>query len=119
MVPARPFFLSALVATAVLLFPEHAAATRIEPLGPAEPSAPTPAPPVANPESKSSPSEVVVEAPEPRFVAPTRRDKIGRIWAPVLIDGKGPYRLVLDTGHRRAVAARQELRKLLSTVSPT
>jgi hypothetical protein len=43
-------------------------------------------------------TEIVVRAPEPRFVAPTRRDKIGRIWAPVLIDGKGPFRLVLDTG---------------------
>jgi predicted aspartyl protease len=43
-------------------------------------------------------SEVVVNAPEPRFVAPTRRDKIGRIWAPVMINGRGPFRLVLDTG---------------------
>jgi hypothetical protein len=41
---------------------------------------------------------VVVEAPEPLYVAPTLRDRIGRIWAPVLINGKGPYRLVLDTG---------------------
>ena len=42
--------------------------------------------------------EIVVEAPEPRYVAPTRRDRIGRIWAPVFINGKGPFRLVLDTG---------------------
>jgi predicted aspartyl protease len=42
--------------------------------------------------------EVLVEAPEPRYVAPTTRDRIGRIWAPVMIDGKGPFRLVLDTG---------------------
>src|SRR6185437_5989603 len=42
--------------------------------------------------------EVSIEAPEPRYVAPTLRDRIGRIWAPVLIDGKGPFRLVLDTG---------------------
>ncbi len=42
--------------------------------------------------------EVQVEAPEPRYVAPTLRDSIGRIWAPVLINGKGPFRLVLDTG---------------------
>jgi gag-polyprotein putative aspartyl protease len=42
--------------------------------------------------------EVEIEAPEPRYVAPTLRDRIGRIWAPVLIDGKGPFRLVLDTG---------------------
>ena len=31
-------------------------------------------------------------------MAPTRRDRIGRIWAPVLINDKGPFRLVLDTG---------------------
>jgi len=42
--------------------------------------------------------ELVVEGAEPRFVAKTTRDHIGRIWAPVLIDGKGPFRLVLDTG---------------------
>lgn len=42
--------------------------------------------------------EVVVEALEPRYVAPTLRDRIGRIWAPVLINDKGPFRLVLDTG---------------------
>jgi len=41
---------------------------------------------------------VIVQTTEPRYVSPTRRDRIGRIWAPVLIDGKGPYRLVLDTG---------------------
>ena len=41
---------------------------------------------------------VVVSAPEPRYVAPTLRDRIGRIWAPVLINGRGPFRLVLDTG---------------------
>ena len=46
--------------------------------------------------------EVVVSAPEPRYVAPNTRDSIGRIWAPVLINGKGPYRLVLDTGASRS-----------------
>jgi hypothetical protein len=47
-------------------------------------------------------SPVIVEAPEPRYVAPTLRDRIGRIWAPVLINGQGPYRLVLDTGANSA-----------------
>lgn len=46
--------------------------------------------------------EVVVTAPEPRYVAPTTRDRIGRIWAPVLINGRGPFRLVLDTGASRS-----------------
>ncbi|MGH8207547.1 MAG: retropepsin-like aspartic protease [Steroidobacteraceae bacterium] len=31
-------------------------------------------------------------------MAPTRRDRIGRIWAPVMINGQGPFRLVLDSG---------------------
>ncbi len=43
-------------------------------------------------------TEIMVEGPEPRYVSPTRRDQIGRIWAPVMINGRGPFRLVLDTG---------------------
>jgi predicted aspartyl protease len=62
--------------------------------------------PVARPEpapaAASAPqepiTEVAVTAPEPRYVAPTLRDRLGRIWAPVYLNGKGPYRLVLDTG---------------------
>ena len=46
--------------------------------------------------------DITVAAPEPRYVAPTTRDRIGRIWAPVLINGEGPYRLVLDTGASRS-----------------
>jgi hypothetical protein len=52
-------------------------------------------------------TEITVSAPEPRYVAPTRRDRIGRIWAPVYLDGKGPFRLVLDTGaNHSAVTAK-------------
>ena len=43
-------------------------------------------------------SAIDVIGDEPRFVAPTRLDKIGRIWAPVVVNGQGPYRLVLATG---------------------
>ena len=61
----------------------------------------------AQPEHGIELEEIVVQSPEPKFVAPTRRDRIGRIWAPVLIDSKGPYRLVLDTGaNSSAVTAR-------------
>ena len=56
----------------------------------------SPASPAA--EAAEQLNEILVEAPEPRYVAPTRRDQIGRIWAPVFINGKGPFRLVLDTG---------------------
>lgn len=54
------------------------------------------------PATTTAVEEVIVSAPEPRFVAPTTRDRIGRIWAPVLIDGQGPFRLVLDTGASRS-----------------
>jgi predicted aspartyl protease len=58
----------------------------------------TPAPASPLPAAAEPLPEVVVERDEPKFVAPTRRDRVGRIWAPVMIDGKGPFRLVLDTG---------------------
>jgi hypothetical protein len=64
----------------------------------AAPEVAPPAPTLLVERTETALAEVLVEAPEPRFVAPTRRDHIGRIWAPVLINGKGPFRLVLDTG---------------------
>ncbi len=69
---------------------------------------PPPASPPPRPAAVPEPlAEVVIQTTEPKFVAPTRRDRIGRIWAPVLIDGKGPFRLVLDTGaNRSAITAR-------------
>ncbi len=57
-------------------------------------------------------AEVAVLAPEPRFVAPTRRDRIGRIWAPVLINGQGPFRLVLDTGSSHSAVTAKVAEKL-------
>ena len=79
-----------------------------------ETAAPAPKPPPANP-TEDQLTEVIVQTTEPRFVAPTRRDRIGRIWAPVLIDGKGPYRLVLDTGaNHSAVTGRTA--QLLGTI---
>jgi predicted aspartyl protease len=52
----------------------------------------------ANSPNEEPIQEIEISAPEPRYVAPTLRDRIGRIWAPVLINGKGPYKMVLDTG---------------------
>lgn len=67
----------------------------VEPAPGAEPT-PAPQPPGVMP-------EITVSAPQPRYVAPTQRDRIGRIWAPVYLDGQGPFRLVLDTGANRSV----------------
>ena len=69
-------------------------------------SAPLPqATPAGEPPAAGSPveiTEIIVQAPEARYVAPTRRDQIGRIWAPVYINDQGPFRLVLDTGASRS-----------------
>jgi len=35
---------------------------------------------------------------EPLFAAPTQLDRIGRILAPVMVNGQGPFRFVVDTG---------------------
>lgn len=42
--------------------------------------------------------ELIVEAREPRYAERTRRDRIGRVVVPVAINGRGPFKLVVDTG---------------------
>jgi predicted aspartyl protease len=32
------------------------------------------------------------------YASPTRKDRVGRILAPVMINGQGPFRLIVDTG---------------------
>jgi len=82
-----------LAGAVLLLGPQTAPGTAqaLPPPASAEP-APVPADAIENL------ADLMVEAPEPRYVAPTMRDQIGRIWAPVRINGRGPFRLVLDTG---------------------
>jgi hypothetical protein len=53
-------------------------------------------------QTQDSLTEISVTASEPRYVAPTQRDRIGRIWAPVYLNGQGPFRMVLDTGANRS-----------------
>jgi hypothetical protein len=100
--PAGRSHRAAAAATAVLvaftfgLCPENAPGTMQAvppPVG-----SPTAAPSAATAEAVDQLAEIMVQTREPRYVAPTRRDRIGRIWAPVLINGRGPFRLVLDTG---------------------
>jgi predicted aspartyl protease len=40
--------------------------------------------------------------PEPLFAAPTRLDRIGRVMTNVMVNGKGPFRFVIDTGASRS-----------------
>jgi predicted aspartyl protease len=58
--------------------------------------------PAAAPSATGELAEVVIVAQEPRYVAPTNRDGIGRVWVPVVINDQGPFRLVLDTGATRS-----------------
>jgi len=43
--------------------------------------------------------------PEPLFAAPTRIDRIGRVMTNVQVNGKGPFRFVIDTGASRSTLA--------------
>jgi predicted aspartyl protease len=62
-------------------------------------------------ESTSTAPELVPGAPsaeeESLFASPTTRDHIGRVVVPVMINGRGPFRFVVDTGASH------------STISPT
>jgi predicted aspartyl protease len=54
---------------------------------------------------------------EPLYATPTRLDRIGRILAPVMINGRGPYRLVVDTGANQSVLTTRLLADLGLLVS--
>jgi predicted aspartyl protease len=54
---------------------------------------------------------------EPLFAAPTRLDRIGRVMTPVMVNGKGPFRFVIDTGASRSTLAPHLARALELKVS--
>ena len=60
---------------------------------------------------------LIVEGRGPRFVSPTTRDQIGRIWAPAYINGRGPFRLVLDSGASQSAVTAQLARYLGYTLA--
>jgi hypothetical protein len=55
--------------------------------------------------------------PEPLFAAPTRLDRIGRVMTHVKVNGKGPFRFVIDTGASRSTLAPHLARALNLTPS--
>jgi predicted aspartyl protease len=65
----------------------------------AEPNIPTRVP--GSPEELSG----ALADPEPLFAAPTRLDRIGRVMTHVMVNGKGPFRFVIDTGASRSTLA--------------
>jgi predicted aspartyl protease len=68
--------------------------------GAAEPPADSTAPRV-------EPGDSSVPAIDVLFASPTRLDHIGRIVAPVMIDGRGPFRFIVDTGASRSTVSPQ------------
>lgn len=64
--------------------------------------------PIAAASTETSP---VVEA-EPALATPTTLDRIGRILVPVMINGQGPYRLMVDTGANRTTITTDVARQL-------
>jgi len=47
-----------------------------------------------------------------QFAVPTRLDQIGRILVPVTINGRGPFRFIVDTGASRSTVAPELVQKL-------
>ncbi|MCW5572178.1 MAG: aspartyl protease family protein [Steroidobacteraceae bacterium] len=59
----------------------------------------------------STETSPVVEA-EPALATPTTLDRIGRILVPVMINGQGPFRLMVDTGANRTTITTDVARQL-------
>jgi predicted aspartyl protease len=60
-----------------------------------------------DPAVPSAPNVVDVNAPppEPLYAAPTALDRSGRILAAVRVNGRGPYRFIIDTGANRSAVS--------------
>src|SRR5579863_4022776 len=50
-------------------------------------------------------ASAVADEPVPLYAIPTLHDQVGRIVAAVTINGRGPFRFMLDTGCNRTVLA--------------
>lgn len=84
--------------------PASIAPTQAVPVGSPLPSSPTARPTAGSTAVPSAQTGSTAAAPQPLspddllFACPTSLDHIGRVVASVMIDGKGPFRFVVDTG---------------------
>jgi predicted aspartyl protease len=62
--------------------------------------------------AQPSPTLPPAQMQEPTYAVPTRLDRAGRVLAPVMVNGQGPYRFILDTGANRAVLSPRVLEGL-------
>ena len=75
---------------------------------PPAPTLPTPPPSrIAVPEGARSANTAGGTADKALYAAPTRLDRIGRVVAPVMINGRGPYLFIVDTGATRSTMSPQ------------
>lgn len=58
---------------------------------------------VGPPAAIELPVPSLLTEPEHLYAAPTRPDRIGRVMAPVMINGQGPFRFIVDTGANQSV----------------
>jgi predicted aspartyl protease len=70
----------------------------------------------AVPESALAP-ETAQQHDQPLYAVSTRIDRIGRIIAPVYINGQGPFLFMLDTGANRTVLSDEAVQRLGLTVA--
>lgn len=54
----------------------------------------------------------VSETAEDAVIGPTRTDSIGRVVAPVTVNGQGPFRFIVDTGANRSVLSQALAQRL-------
>jgi len=75
-----------------------------------------PAPPATQPSvpPAATPTDAVASTDEtgPLYATPSRRDRAGRIVAPVQINGRGPFRFILDTGANRSAISAETAEQL-------
>ena len=65
------------------------------------------APPASAPDAATQPEQ------EPALYAvPTTKDRVGRVLAPVMINGQGPFRFIVDTGANRSAVSPRVVAKL-------
>lgn len=94
----------------LLLALAHPETTATEPFPIAPPA------PVQRSSAEEISAAMALDDGGPLYASPTRRDRIGRIIAPVMINGRGPFRFVVDTGATHSVISEQLARLLGLTV---
>jgi predicted aspartyl protease len=62
--------------------------------------------------TRLDPLRIEIGSDDALYAAPTTLDRIGRIMAPVMINGQGPFRFIVDTGASRSAISPRVLERL-------